>query len=438
MTTSIRRAAAFAGVGTLALVGSVLVAGVAALFAAIGALALVVDEGVVFDLFARPSDRSEGRLRGLAAFSFATAGLAMLVIVVDLPTRVFAAAVCLLVYGNLVEQVARSWNNTAITATAGFTVGGFVAAFAAQIVVLSVNDMPIDSMIPILIFLSASGALLAGLLRSVLFERDDPLVMFSVALLLWLFADLTVTVTPTEVAIAIAVTVGFGYLSWMLDAASVTGMLTGVLLALLTIVLGGYPWFAVLISFFALGALSTKFRYEQKRENGVAEANEGARGGGNVLGNAAVALFAVLAFAASDRLPVASTVFLFAFAGSIATAMSDTLSSEIGGVFDKPRLITTLERVEPGTDGGVTWQGELAGALGAIVVAVIAVVLFGSIGTLGGVVIALAGVGGMTVDSLLGATIEGEKIGNQSVNFLATLAGALLGAGLSLVVGLPA
>ncbi len=436
MTTSIRRAAAFAVLGVLSLAASVLVAGVAALFAAIGALALVVDDGVVFDLFARPSDRSEGRLRGLAAFSFATAGLAMLVMVVGLPARVFAAAVCLLVCGNLVEQVARTWKNTAITATTGFIVGGLVAAIAAQVVVLSVNRVPIE--IPAIIFLAASGALLAGLLRSVLFERDDPLVMFSVALLLWLFADLTVRVTATEVAIAIAITAGFGYISWVLDAASVTGMLTGVLLALLTIVLGGYPWFAVLISFFALGALSTKFRYEQKRQNGVAEANEGARGGGNVLGNAAVALFAVLAFAASDRLPVASTVFLFAFAGSIATAMSDTLSSEIGGVFDKPRLITTFKRVEPGTDGGVTWQGELAGAVGATVVALIAVVLFGSIDLLGGLVIALAGIGGMTVDSLLGATIEGEKIGNQSVNFLATLAGALLGAGLALLAGLPA
>ncbi|GAA0226259.1 DUF92 domain-containing protein [Haladaptatus pallidirubidus] len=437
MTTSIRRAAAFAGIGTLALVGSVLVAGVAALFAAIGALALVVDDGVVFDLFARPSDRSEGRLRGLAAFSFATAGLAMLVMLVDLPTRVFIAAVCLLVYGNLAEQIARSWNNTAIIATTGFTLGGFAAAIVAQIIVLQIDGAPVDSMVPIIIFLAASGALLAGLLRSVLFERDDPLVMFSVALLLWLFADLTVTVTPLEVALAIAITAGFGYISWALDTASVTGMLTGVLLALLTIVLGGYPWFAVLISFFALGALSTKFRYEQKRKNGVAEANEGARGGGNVLGNAAVALFAVLAFAASDRLPIASTVFLFAFAGSIATAMSDTLSSEIGGVFDNPRLITSLKRVEPGTDGGVTWQGELAGALGASVVALIAVVLFDSIGLLGGVVIALAGVGGMTVDSLLGATVEGDKIGNQSVNFLATLSGALLGAGLALLAGLP-
>ncbi len=262
--------------------------------------------------------------------------------------------------------------------------------------------------------------------------------MFSVALLLWLFTDLTMTVTELDIVLAIAITVGFGYVSWALDTASVTGMLTGILLALLTIVLGGYPWFAVLISFFALGGLSTKFRYEQKRKNGVAEANEGARGGGNVLGNAAVALVAVLAFAASDRLPVAESVFLFAFAGSIAAAMSDTLSSEIGGVFDNPRLITTWQPVDPGTDGGVTWQGEVAGALGSTIVALIALTLFGSIGTVGGAVIALAGIGGMTVDSLLGATVEGEGLGNQSVNFLATLSGAFLGAGLALVVGLAA
>jgi uncharacterized membrane protein len=40
----------------------------------------------------------------------------------------------------------------------------------------------------------------------------------------------------------------------------------------------------------------------------------------------------------------------------------------------------------------------------------------------------------MTTDSLLGATLEGDALGNQSVNFLATLTGALIGAGLAVVV----
>ncbi len=123
---------------------------------------------------------------------------------------------------------------------------------------------------------------------------------------------------------------------------------------------------------------------------------------------------------------VAPVVFLFAFAGSVATAMSDTLSSEIGSVFETPRLITTLEPVEPGTDGGVTWQGELAGLAGAAIVAGISYLLFPEVDATGAAIIVAAGFVGMTVDSLLGATLEGTVLGNQGVNFLATLSGAIV------------
>ncbi|MFC6726760.1 DUF92 domain-containing protein, partial [Halobium palmae] len=204
-------------------------------------------------------------------------------------------------------------------------------------------------------FLAATGAFTGALLRSMLFERDDPLVMLSVGLLLWFLSYLPTEVTPTGIAVALGVTIALGVLSYALETASVEGMLTGVLLCLLTIVLGGVGWFAVLIAFFAVGGLSTKFRYDAKLDRGVAEDNDGARGTGNVLGNSAVALAAVLAYAASAELPVDETLFLFGFAGSLAAAMSDTLSSEVGGLYDRPRLITSLKRVEPGTDGGVTW-----------------------------------------------------------------------------------
>jgi uncharacterized protein (TIGR00297 family) len=154
-----------------------------------------------------------------------------------------------------------------------------------------------------------------------------------------------------------------------------------------------------------------------------------------VLANAAVALGAVLAFAASSLLGMAPAASLFAFAGSLAAAMADTLSSELGGLFDDPRLITTFERVPPGTDGGVTWQGELAGLLGAVLVAAVTGWLFESVALGGAVVIALAGAAGMTVDSVLGATIE-PRVGNQGVNFLATLSAALIATLAALAVGL--
>jgi uncharacterized protein (TIGR00297 family) len=436
VTTRVRRAAAYAAVATLSLTAPTLGWATAAAFGVVAVGALAVTDGPMFEAFARPADRQEGRLHGLAAFGFAATGIALLVMFAGLPPHVFVASVLVVGYGNLAHQLAWRFDAEPILRTGAFVAGALLAATAGQAVTLVVEETPVTPVLPEIVFLASSGALLAGLLRSVLFARDDPLVMLSVAFLLWLFADLAVVVTVEGIAVAIAVTALFGYISWALDAASIPGMMTGALLAMLTIVLGGYAWFAVLIAFFGIGSLSTKFRYEEKEARGVAEENEGARGSGNVLGNAAVALAAVLAYAARGRLPVHGSLFLFAFAGSIATAMSDTLSSEIGGVFDEPRLITTLERVEPGTDGGVTWQGELAGIAGASVVAVIAALLFESVGAVGAVVITLAGAGGMTMDSLLGATLEGDALGNQSVNFLATLTGALVGAGLA-VVALP-
>ncbi|WP_137285010.1 DUF92 domain-containing protein [Halorussus salinisoli] len=432
MTTRVRRAAAYAAVSTLALAAPALGAASAIAFGAIAVGALSVTDGPVFEWFARPADRQEGHLHGLAAFAFAATGITLLSSFAGLPSHVLVASILVVGYGNLAQQVAWEFDAEPILRTGAFVTGGIVAAVAGQVVALRVQGA--TAALPEIVFLAASGALLAGLLRSVLFARDDPLVMLSVAFLLWLFADLTVMVTVDGIAVAIGVTALFGYVSWALDTASIPGMMTGALLAMLTIVLGGYGWFAVLIAFFGIGSLSTKFRYDEKKARGVAEDNEGARGSGNVLGNAAVALVAVLAYAARAKFPIPGDVFLFAFAGSIATAMSDTLSSEIGGVFDQPRLVTTLERVEPGTDGAVTWQGELAGVVGAAVVAAIVGLLFGSVGTDGAVVITLAGTAGMTMDSLLGATVEGDRLGNQSVNFLATLSGALVGAGLAVVV----
>ena len=432
MTSTLRRAGGFAAVGTLALAAPALGPAAAAPFAVIALLAaFVITDGPLFELFARPGDRQDGRLNGLAGFALAATGLALLATVprMTMPVEAFVAAVLVLSYGNLGAAAVDAGGGQPFRRTTAFTAAAFLAAFAGQVAVA----WPAPQY-PEFAFLAASGALVAALFRAMLFGRDDPLVMLSVGILLWLLAVLAGDVPVVEVGAALALTFLLGYVSYSLGAASVPGMLTGVLLALLTIVLGGFGWFAVLITFFGVGALSTKFRYEQKRSQGVAEANEGARGTGNVLGNAAVALVALVGFAATPHLPVGETAFVYAFAGSLATALADTLSSEIGGLFDGPRLVTTLEPVAPGTDGAVTWQGELAGAAGASLVALVAVALLPVAGPPAGAVVAVGGVVGMTADSLLGATLEGDRLGNQSVNFAATFVGAVVSAALALLV----
>ncbi len=429
MTAPVWRAGAFAVLSALSLVLPLFGPESALLLAAVLILgALIVTDGRLFDLLAYPDDYEDGRLYGVIAFVFGAGILGLFTTTFSMPVFVLVGTIFLVGYGNLAERLARQRFEHGVRSVAAFCVGGAVAGVIGQITTLTILGDSLESALPAVLFLAASGVLLAALLRDVLLLYDDPVIMLSVGLLLWLLAELETAIGPVEILAALAVTIALGYVSYALETASIAGMLTGVLLGLLTIVLGGYGWFVVLISFFAIGGLSTKFRYDEKETRGVAEENDGARGSGNVLGNAAVGLVAVLAYAASSAgmIPREPELFLFAFAGSVAAAMSDTLSSEVGSVFDEPLLITTLEPVDPGTDGGITWQGTVAGFVGATIVAVLSYGFFAEVGFIGAAIIATAGFVGMIVDSILGATLEGSSLGNQGVNFLATLSGAIL------------
>ena len=463
MRHRLRRAGAFAVVASAVLAAPALGPAAAAPFAVVAVLAaFVVNEGRFFELFARPGDHEDRRLNGLAGFALAATALGVLTALpqAPMPVTVYAASVLTLAYGVLGREFVRESTSDEFATTTAFTVTAFAAATLGQAAVAVAADSFAVTALPMYVFLAATAALVAALLRSVLFPRDDPIVVVSVGFLLWLLSALVaaggVVVTPTIVAAGLAFTVGLGVVSYVLETASVSGMLTGVLLGFATVVLGGIGWFVVIISFFAIGGLAAKFRFEEKDTRGVAEGNDGARGAGNVLGNAGVALCSVIVFAAARAVVPDTTVptlIAFAFAGSVAAAMADTLSSEFGGLFDAPRLVTTLRPVDPGTDGAITWQGEVAGVAGAGLVAALAALAMplggsASTGGLAGsaaagapvavpVATAVTGAGfvGMTVDSLLGATVEGDRIGNQTVNTLATLSGALAAVVLSVVAG---
>ena len=436
----VTRASVFAAVAALAVLAPALGDAAAVPFLAVaGVVLLGIREGEWFETLALPGDREAERLYGLGAFALGLAGLAAFATLprVPLPFGAFAAASLAVGGGRLGRALFARQFDGEFELVGGYLLVASTAAIAGQVAVglvgsdLSPSELvsvgPLAGTLPVFVFLAAVAALTAGLVRSLVYARDEHITVVVVALVVWGFMGLEPTVSAGGIVAGLAVTVALGYISYALGTASVPGMLTGVLLALLTVVLGGVGWFLTLMGFYAVGGLASKYRFDEKAERGVAQENQGARGTGNVLANSAVALVALLGYAATGHVEVPPALFGLAFGGAIATAMADTLSSEIGGLFDGPRLITTLRPVEPGTDGAVTWQGELAGGAGAAVVAAIAAVGI-PIGDplVGGAVVFLAGVVGMTVDSLLGALIEGERVGNQAVNFLATLSGALV------------
>jgi uncharacterized protein (TIGR00297 family) len=198
------------------------------------------------------------------------------------------------------------------------------------------------------------------------------------------------------------------------------------------------PWHTALIpvlAVFVLADIATRLGREQKLRLGTAERREG-RTVSQVAANLGVAglvsdELAQSWLAGSRWLShVAPDLLLAAGLAALAEAVADTVSSEIGQILGgRPKMITTLRRVEPGTDGAVSLVGTLAGVAAAAIVAAVGTWALGGGRNLFAVSCA-GGVFGLFFDSLLGATLERRGwLNNDAVNFLSTASAAAFALG---------
>lgn len=186
----------------------------------------------------------------------------------------------------------------------------------------------------------------------------------------------------------------------------------------------GLPGFATLFAVFVLTWIATRVGRQRKQELELAENRHG-RNAGQVLANVgAAAIFSLLALWHGE--------FIIAAVAAMAEAAADTASSEIGeALAQRAWIITSFRAVAPGTDGGVSFPGTLAGAIAAV--ATCSVALGSRLLDLPHAALAVAaGFAGTIVDSLLGATAERKgKLNNDQVNFLSTVATGLIALGLT-------
>jgi len=204
-----------------------------------------------------------------------------------------------------------------------------------------------------------------------------------------------------------------GLITYFRKALDLFGSLFMIIMGIIIIFTAGANWLVLIFIFLILGLISTKYKHQYKKDIGV---YEGTRSLKNVISNGIVPFV------------MAALGNYGGFIGSIATATADTLASEVG-VVEQPRLITTMKKVPPGTDGGISVVGTVAGIIGAGVIGVAAYFL----GIFPDPFVTLkisiiAGTVGCFVDSILGAVLERRNyISNEYVNLIATITGAALG-----------
>ena len=224
--------------------------------------------------------------------------------------------------------------------------------------------------------------------------------------------------TIQDILIYLLLAAGASY-SFNKNKLTLPGAVTGLIVGLLIYEGTGLTGFTMLCLFFIAGSWATSWHKDQKN---ITEASQ-PRTAWQVLANGGVAaVLAIMAFIKPDLSPL----LLVMLAGSFASAMADTLSSELGMVYGKRFFnIITFKKDQCGLDGVISIEGTLIGLAGAFATAIVFWLYTDWDKAL--FVITTAGVLGNLVDSVLGALFERKKlIRNNAVNFLNTLTGALM------------
>lgn len=251
--------------------------------------------------------------------------------------------------------------------------------------------------------------------------------------------------TAASVLAGLALSLAVALPAYRKGSLSESGVLGAILVGTAIYAGGGPGWALVLIAFFVSSSGLSHYRQKAKSA-ALAEAKGGRRDFSQALANGGVAAGVAIA-----SLLFPSPGWAAAFAGSLAAATADTWATEIGTLSPRVVLVTTGRPVPPGTSGGVSWQGTMAGLAATAFIDLLAMSFLDAPP-------ASALVGGMTgmfADSLLGATrqavfycprcgVETEKrrhgcgtrtvgrrgwlwLDNDVVNALGTVVGAIGG-----------
>jgi len=159
-----------------------------------------------------------------------------------------------------------------------------------------------------------------------------------------------------------------GLIGMRLGAFDLSGFLVGLITGWVITYAFGIGGFLVLLSFVALGSLTTRVSFSRKESLGISEPRGGRRTWRSAFGNLTVPAFISLFY-----IPYASTGLTVAFVASLATATCDTVASEIGKAYSHRVLDILRFGFKPaGSPGGISAIGTAAGVVASLAIASVA------------------------------------------------------------------
>jgi uncharacterized protein (TIGR00297 family) len=221
---------------------------------------------------------------------------------------------------------------------------------------------------------------------------------------------------------SLCLNLGGALLGLFFRALNVSGVVAAVLVGFFLFLLNFWGWVLVIV-FFLVGTLVTMFSHSRRKEKTFSlSAEMPSRNAWQVLAKSFPAAFFAFLAACSNH----SEMFQIAMVASIATALSDTVESELGRLFGKkPFLPSTFARTVPGTTGAVSLEGTLLGLTASLGMILLAKVLY-LIEWQHLPVILIASFAACYLESWLGSSPSWQtRFGSAGRNFVATLAGGL-------------
>jgi uncharacterized protein (TIGR00297 family) len=188
--------------------------------------------------------------------------------------------------------------------------------------------------------------------------------------------------------------------SYALRFLTLSGAIATILLGVIVFGIGGWQWAVPIVTFFLLSSVLSKYGRSRKELFDTLFDKSYTRDWAQVASNGGFAGIVVLLaafFPIYDFYPI--------YLGALAAVTADTWGTEIG-LFAKGRTtsVLSMQLVAPGTSGGISAQGTIAGASGALVIALSGFPWYSDLKT--AIIVVLAGVAGSLGDSMIGATLQ--------------------------------